>query len=88
MVPFGTGQVILGGYGIGGAQSKIYYITCFNQIFTISVLSKELSFPRSHFVAIPIQDSISGCISESKYLFSVRQEDLQIQWWHSICNPL
>ena len=78
MVPFGTGQVILGGYGNGGLQSKIYYITCFRQIFTISLLSKELSVPRSRFVAIPIQDSISGCISESKYPLSVKKEDLQI----------
>ena len=67
MVALGTGQVILGGFGNSSVQSKIYYIACSHQIFTISVLSKELSVPRSYFVAIPIQDSISGCISESKY---------------------
>ena len=78
MVPFGTGQVILGGYGNGGVQSKIYYITSVHQIFTISVLSKELSVPRSYFVAIPIQDNLSGCISESKYPLSVKKEDVQI----------
>ena len=77
MVPFGTGQVILGGYGNGGVQKKIYHITCLHQIFTISILSKELSVPRSHFVAIPIHNDLSGCISESKYPLSVKQEDVQ-----------
>ena len=67
MVPFGKGQIILGGIGNFSYHSKIYYMSCLHQILTITVLSKELSVPRSYFVAIPIQDSISGCISESKY---------------------
>ena len=78
MVSFGKGQIILGGIGNFSYHSKIYYMSCLHQIFTISVLSKELSVPRRSLVAIPIQDSISGCISESKYPLSVKKEDLQI----------
>ena len=66
MISLGLGQAILGGYGNSTTQSKIYLITCSEHIFVISVLSKELSVPRGVFVAIPIPDSMSGCISASK----------------------
>ena len=69
MVLLGLGQAILGG-SVGNLafsyHSKIYYVTCSNQIFEIATLRKELSVPKANFVAIHIPDSISGCISESK----------------------
>ena len=73
MVPFGKGQCILGGTSGNGDQSKIYHITCTNQICSISTLIKQLSVPRFNFVAIPIPDSISECISDSKFSQTVTQ---------------
>ena len=68
MVALGLGQAVLGGWSdSGGPQKKIYLITCSEQNFIISMLSQELSIPRGYFVAIPIPDSISGCISNSKF---------------------
>ena len=64
MVPLGQGQSIL-----GGNQNKIYHITSSHQVFTISILSKEISVPSWSSVVIPIQDSMSKCFSGSKYLF-------------------
>ena len=64
MVTLGYGQAILGGFGNGDYQKKIYHMRCSYQICMISVLIKELSVPKSRFVAIPIPDS--PCISESK----------------------
>ena len=66
MVPLGQGQGVLGGFGNGASQSKICHITCSHQICSISMLNNKLSVPRSEFVAIPIPDSISACISGSK----------------------
>ena len=69
MVPLGQGQAIIGGIGVDenyAPQAKIYHLTCSHQSCMISLLSKELSVPRGNFVAIPIPDSMSGCISESK----------------------
>ena len=67
MVPLIHGQAIIGGSSDGNeAQNKIYFLTCSNMICTISTLSQELSVPRYWFVAIPILDSMSGCISGGK----------------------
>ena len=67
MVPLGLGQAILGGSDDDlVSQRKIYHVTCSNQVCEMSTLSKELSVSRFSFVAIPIPDSISGCISDSK----------------------
>ena len=67
MVALGLGQAVLGGYAYSGYQKKIYLITCSEHICRISSLNQELSIPRSRFVAIPIPDSISGCISNSEF---------------------
>ncbi len=67
MVALGLGQAVLGGEAISGYQKKIYHITCSEQICMISLLNQELSIPRSNFVAIPIPDSMSGCISDSEF---------------------
>ena len=68
MIPLGFGQAILGGVGVGVVYSKaIFHVTCTQLVWRLSTLAQELSVPRSHFVAIPIPDEISGCISESKF---------------------
>ena len=67
MIPLGNGQAIIGGIfapGINGYNSKIYFLTVVNSNWKVSVLNQTLSFPRRSFVAIPITDTISGCISE------------------------
>ena len=69
MVPLGLGQAIIGGHDINHVyQTKIYHNTCSDRICTIKVLSQELSVPRANFVAIPIPDKMSGCMSESKLI--------------------
>ena len=67
MVALGLGQAVLGGYANAEYQKKIYLITRSEQNFIISMLSQELSTPRTYFVAIPIPDSMSGCISNSEF---------------------
>ena len=74
MIPLGNGQAIIGGIfapGPNGYNSKIYFLTCVNSNLTHSnlevfVLNQTLSFPRRSFLAIPITDIISGCISGGK----------------------
>ena len=81
MVPLIHGQAIIGGNSGTGTQinEKIYFLTCSNMICTVSTLSQELSVPRHYFVAIPIPDSMSGCISGGKkailFLMSVFMEN-------------
>ena len=69
MVRLGKGQAILGGSNNGVYQTKIYSMTCSNRNCTISLLDRELSVPKGHFVAIPIPDTISGCITGGKNHF-------------------
>ena len=68
MVNLGLGQAVLGGYNDNVILNKIYHVTCSQQICKISKLSQELKIPRQSFVAIPVPDSLSGCISESKFV--------------------
>ena len=68
MVRLGKGQVILGGFNFNRAdadryQTKIYSMDCSNRNCIISLLNRELSVPKNGFVAIPIPDTISGCIT-------------------------
>ena len=71
MVPLGLGQAILGGHDVGGFyRNEIYHFSCYQEYCTISSLNQLLKFPRGFFVAIPIPDSISGCISDSKFGYS------------------
>ena len=70
MVILGLGQAILGGRDDNGIyRNEIYHFTCYQEDFTISLLEQLLETPRAYFVAIPIPDSISGCISDSKFGF-------------------
>ena len=72
MVRIGKGQAILGGQSNGDCQekevshSKIYSLTCSNRNCIISLLDREVSVQKGHFVAIPIADTISGCITGGK----------------------
>ena len=73
MVSLGLGQAILGGIDDNYVvQNRIYHITCSQHICMVSKMNKELSVPRAFFVAIPIPDSMSGCISQSKFGFIVK----------------
>ena len=68
MVALGLGQAILGGRDANSDyRNEIYHFTCYQQDCTISLLEQLLETPRAYFVAIPIPDSISGCISDSKF---------------------
>ena len=67
MVQLGNGLAIIGGYGDGyGTQDKIHHLSCMNRNCSITTLSQELSVPRRLFLAIPIPDTITGCISGGK----------------------
>ena len=72
MVPLGLGQAILGGRSdnFPNGLTKIYTVICSQRICQISLLGNELSSPRNGFVAIPIPDDISGCISKSKIFYN------------------
>jgi hypothetical protein len=70
MVQLGKGQAILGGSSNGDYQKNIYFLTCFNKYCSFSLMDKELSGPRSSFVAIPIPDKMTGCITGGKYDFN------------------
>ena len=67
MVQLGIGQAIIGGLSDGyGPQAKIHLFNCMNRNCSISTLNQELSVPRQWFLAIPIPDTIAGCISGGK----------------------
>ena len=67
MVELGNGQAIIGGYSDGyGPHAKIHLFNCMNRNCSISTLNQELSVPRYWFLAIPIPDTIAGCISGGK----------------------
>ena len=70
MVRLGKGLVILGGVSLGGHhQAKIYSMVFSNRNCNILLLNRKLSGPKSGFVAIPIPDTISGCITGGKKYF-------------------
>ena len=66
MVQLGNGQAIIGGGGNGIIQAKIHFLHCMNRNCSISTLNQELSVPRYDFLAVPIPDTIAGCISGGK----------------------
>jgi hypothetical protein len=79
MVRLGKGQAILGGSYIEKYQAKIYSMTCSNRNCIISLLDRELSVPRANFVAIPIPDTISLCITGGKNYFMKKKNQNQNQ---------
>ena len=75
MITLGHGQAILGGSDDDFAfQSKIYIIKSSQNIWDVTTLVKELSIPRENFLAIPIPDHLSKCISESRLKFHLSKE--------------
>ena len=68
MVQLGNGQAIIGGAGEGEplVQFKIHLLNCMSRNCSISTLIQELSVPREYFLAIPIPDTIAGCITGGK----------------------
>ena len=66
MVQLGNGLAIIGGFGNGNIQAKIHLLHCMNINCAISTLNQELPVPRQMFLAIPIPDTIAGCISGGK----------------------
>ena len=76
MVRLGKGQAILGGKSYDDYQDKIYSMTCSNRDCTISLLDRELSVPKYDFVAIPIPDTISGCITDGRNIFQKKSKTI------------
>ena len=68
MVALGLGQAIIGGKVDKEYTKKIYSLECSQRNCIISKIGAELSIPRGSFVAIPIPDFLSGCVSEGKEL--------------------
>ena len=73
MVPLAKGQAIIGGFypDISTIQPthdiiSIHYLTVIKRNCIISVLDRKISVPRFLFVAIPISDKLSGCITVGK----------------------
>ena len=77
MVKLGKGQAILGGSKTNGnSETKIYLMTCSNKNCILLLVNRELSVPNYFFVAIPIPDTISGCITGGKKFFQKIPNDL------------
>ena len=83
MVPLGYGQALIGGFrgkssfdsidpSANDIQTKVIHLTCSNRNCTFSFLKEMLSMPRQNFVAIPIPDTISGCITGGKNIKTVK----------------
>ena len=66
MVPLGLGQAIIGGETNEGYTKNIYHLECSQETCDISKFGSELLLARGSFVAIPIPDFLSGCITEGK----------------------
>ena len=77
MVELGNGQAIIGGFGYE-SQDKIYLFSCMDRNCSIHQLSQELSVPRYWFVAIPIPDTLSGCITGGKKFHKTYTVSLQL----------
>ena len=74
MIQLGNRQAIMGGYGNGHFHDKIHLFSCTNRNCSIHQLDQVLSLPREMFVAIPIPDTLSGCITGGKKTYPVLQQ--------------
>ena len=79
MVELGNGQAIIGGGVSGIIQDKIYLFSCTNRYCSIHHLDQILSLPRYQFVAIPIPDKLSGCITGGKIFHKIYHVNLQLE---------
>ena len=79
MVPLGLGQAIIGGVVYSnyakGLNAKTFVVSCSQLSCDVKTLQPELHQPRAFFIAIPIPDSISGCISKSKLIIKFAMID-------------
>lgn len=76
MVRLGKSQAILGGstnsvYEEDYIRKTIYLLTCSNRYCIISSFARELPIAISHFLAIPIPDTLSGCVTEGNHKFKI-----------------
>ena len=75
MVQLGNRQAIIQ----GGFHDKIYLFSCMNKNYSIHQLDQVLSLPRYWFVAIPIPDTLSGCITGGKIFHKIYHANLQLE---------
>ena len=85
MVQLGKGQAIIGGFGNGDVQDKIYIFSCMNRNCSIHQLDQVLSMPRYWFVAISIPDTLSGCITGGNIFHKNNQVSLQFKTNSYLC---
>ena len=85
MVELGNGQAIIGGFGNGKSQDKIYCFSCMNRNCSIHQLYQVLSVPRYWFVAIPIPDTLSGCITGGMKYNKTYHVNLQLETYPNLC---
>ena len=81
MVQLGNGQAIIGGNGL---QDKIHLFSCTKRNCSIHQLDQVLSLPRALFVAIPIPDTLSGCITGGKKLRKIYHANLQLETYPNL----
>ena len=84
MVQLGNGQAIIGGWGNFLDQEKIYLFSCMNENCSIHQLDQTLSLPRYWFVAIPIPDTLSGCITGGKIFHKIWHANLQLETYPNL----
>ena len=87
MVSLGKGQAIIGGLSSNVNQAKIYSMTCSNRNCIISLLDRELSMSLEYFVAIPIPDRISGCITGGRNIFQKNLKNIYM-YKQTFVSPL
>ena len=84
MVKLGNGLAIIGGYGNKIVQDKIYLFVSMNKNCSIHQLDQVLSLPRYWFVAIPIPDTLSGCITGGKIFHKIYHANLQLETYPNL----
>ena len=84
MVQLGNGLAIIGGYGNGNLQDKIHLFSCMNKNCSIHQLDQVLSLPRYWFVAIPIPDTLSGCITGGKIFHKIYHANSQLETYPNL----
>ena len=58
IVEDGENLYMIGGYSNDGFQKEIQRLTCTSGTCNWTTLTQELKVARSHFVAIPVKDSV------------------------------
>ena len=79
MVQLSNGQAMIGGGDSGIVQEKIHIFTFLKRNCSIHQLDQVLSFPSGMFVAIPIPDTLSGCITGGKKFHKIYRVNLQLK---------